>query len=136
MREPAGRASEPIDGLIAFEEHADRVARFQRPDPRERRELFLHAAGFRYAEICRISRGVHVNVAVWMGADVDDMSPKDAVVGLRLQGSAADASLQPRRSPPGERGCGASPGTNLAVRRSLTWPPYCSARRQIFTWSS
>ena len=62
MREPAGLASEPIDRLIALEEHADRVARFQRPDPRERRELFLHAAGFRYAEIAELTGSTYTAV--------------------------------------------------------------------------
>lgn len=34
-------------------------------------------------QVTPLSRGVHVNVAVRMGPDVDDMLPTDAVVGLR-----------------------------------------------------
>jgi DNA-directed RNA polymerase specialized sigma24 family protein len=62
MVEPAGLASEPVDRLIALEEHADRLARFQRPKPRERREMFLHAAGFRYAEIAELTGSTYTAV--------------------------------------------------------------------------
>jgi hypothetical protein len=62
--EPAGLTSEPVDRLIALEEHSDRLARFEHPTPRERRDLLLQAAGYRYAEIASLSRVVHVAITV------------------------------------------------------------------------
>ena len=62
LLEPAGLASEPIDRVIALEEHADRVARFQLPSPRERRELFLQAAGYSYAEISTLTGSTYTAV--------------------------------------------------------------------------
>ena len=60
--EPAGLASEPVDRLIALEEHADRLRRFQRPSPRERRDLLLQAAGYRYAEIVELTGSTYTAV--------------------------------------------------------------------------
>ena len=60
--EPAGLASEPVDRLIALEDHADRLARFERPKPRERRDLFLQAAGYRYAEIVELTGSTYTAV--------------------------------------------------------------------------
>ena len=60
--EPAGLASEPVDRLIALEDHAERLRRFQRPSPRERRDLFLQAAGYRYAEIVELTGSTYTAV--------------------------------------------------------------------------
>ena len=60
--EPAGLASEPVDRMIALEEHADRLRRFERPGPRERRDLFLQAAGYRYAEIVELTGSTYTAV--------------------------------------------------------------------------
>jgi hypothetical protein len=91
LPEPAGPAGDPLERALDAEHHHGRLARFGSLKPRERRELLLHAAGYRYREIGALSRGVYVNVAVRVGADVDDMSPTDAVGGLRPGDSVADA---------------------------------------------
>ena len=62
MPEPAGLSSDPLDRVIAAEEHAARLDRFARAKPRERRELLLKAAGYRYAEIAEITGSTYTAV--------------------------------------------------------------------------
>jgi DNA-directed RNA polymerase specialized sigma24 family protein len=49
--DPPGLGSEPIDLVIAAEVHRERIARFARLKPRERRDLLLSAGGYSYQEI-------------------------------------------------------------------------------------
>jgi hypothetical protein len=73
---PGLAADEPAadEQALARIEHAERVADLRTPKESERRALCLTALGYSYNEISRLSRGVRVNVAVLLGADVGDMS--------------------------------------------------------------
>jgi DNA-directed RNA polymerase specialized sigma24 family protein len=70
-------------------EHAERVDALRTLKPREREALYLHGLGHSYHEIAELSRGVRVNVAVLLGADVGDMSLMEA---SRLQSVRSEAS--------------------------------------------
>jgi DNA-directed RNA polymerase specialized sigma24 family protein len=58
-----GDVLEPIDAqsvdvetrVVDRGQHSDDVAAFLTLKPRERRTLYLHALGYRYAEICRLT---------------------------------------------------------------------------------
>jgi DNA-directed RNA polymerase specialized sigma24 family protein len=50
-----GLAADPLDRVIAREEHVRRVASFAGLKSRERRDLFLLAGGFRYVEIATLT---------------------------------------------------------------------------------
>jgi DNA-directed RNA polymerase specialized sigma24 family protein len=54
-REPAGLSSDPLDRVLALALQRERVAAFATLKPRERRELVLQAAGYRYHEIADLS---------------------------------------------------------------------------------
>jgi DNA-directed RNA polymerase specialized sigma24 family protein len=63
LPEPVGESADPLDRVIAAEEHADRVARFASlSNPCQRRDLLLHAAGYRYKEITRLTDSSYTTV--------------------------------------------------------------------------
>jgi DNA-directed RNA polymerase specialized sigma24 family protein len=62
LGEPAGLDHDPLDRVIALEEHAARCARFAYAKPRERRELLLKAAGYRYREIAALTGSTYTAV--------------------------------------------------------------------------
>jgi DNA-directed RNA polymerase specialized sigma24 family protein len=53
--EPAGPWSDPLERVLALELQCERVAAFATLKPRERRELFLKAACYRYHEIMALT---------------------------------------------------------------------------------
>ena len=53
--EPAGPASDPLELVIAHELHEERLQAFATLKPRERRELFLQALGYRYRELALLT---------------------------------------------------------------------------------
>jgi RNA polymerase sigma factor (sigma-70 family) len=53
--EPSGLWSDPLDRVLALELQRERVAAFATLKPRERRELLLKAAGYRYHEIAALT---------------------------------------------------------------------------------
>jgi DNA-directed RNA polymerase specialized sigma24 family protein len=55
LAEPAGLMDDPLGRVIALETHRERVTRFAGLRPRERRDLFLQAGGYRYDEIAAVS---------------------------------------------------------------------------------
>jgi DNA-directed RNA polymerase specialized sigma24 family protein len=55
LREPTGPASDPLELVIAAELHHARRAAFKCLEARERRELLLHASGYRYQEIAALT---------------------------------------------------------------------------------
>jgi hypothetical protein len=63
---------------LARIEHDERVDAVKTLKPREREALYLKGLGYSYHEIAKLSRGVRVNVAVLLGADVGDMSLMEA----------------------------------------------------------
>lgn len=62
LAEPGGLATDPLDRVIEIEDHVARLERFGHPKPRERRELLLHAAGYRYAEIAALTGSTYTAV--------------------------------------------------------------------------
>jgi DNA-directed RNA polymerase specialized sigma24 family protein len=62
LLEPEGLVSDPLDRVIAAEEHSARIERFGRSHPRERRDLLLKAAGYRYAEIATLTGSTYTAV--------------------------------------------------------------------------
>jgi DNA-directed RNA polymerase specialized sigma24 family protein len=62
LLEPEGLASDPLDRVIVAEEHTARLERFGTPLPRERRDLLLQAAGYRYAEIAVLTGSTYTAV--------------------------------------------------------------------------
>ncbi|HEY4278976.1 MAG TPA: sigma factor-like helix-turn-helix DNA-binding protein [Conexibacter sp.] len=48
--------------MIVAEEHTARLERFGTPLPRERRDLLLQAAGYRYAEIAVLTGSTYTAV--------------------------------------------------------------------------
>jgi DNA-directed RNA polymerase specialized sigma24 family protein len=60
--EPAGTADDPLDRVIAAEQHRDRVARFATLKPEERRELLLFAGGYKYNDIARLTGTSYTSV--------------------------------------------------------------------------
>jgi hypothetical protein len=81
--EPPANTLDVAEHVAARIRHARRLQDLATTKPNDRRALHLQGLGYRYREIMELSRGVHVNVAVRLGADVDDMSSTDAVVGVR-----------------------------------------------------
>jgi DNA-directed RNA polymerase specialized sigma24 family protein len=81
-----GELAEPADPddrsaeqrALARIEHKERVQALATLKPREREALYLQGLGYSYQEIAKLSRGVRVNVAVLLGADVGDMSLMEA----------------------------------------------------------
>jgi DNA-directed RNA polymerase specialized sigma24 family protein len=60
--EPPAAWGEPLERVIAIEAHDERLRRFRDAKPLERRELFLHAAGFRYAELAEATGSTYTAV--------------------------------------------------------------------------
>ena len=89
--EPPADAPDVPDQVADRIQHAQRLTDLAAIKPQDRRTLYRRALAIATQRAWRspapatppLSRGVHVNVAVRMGPDVDDMSPTDAVVGLR-----------------------------------------------------
>jgi hypothetical protein len=48
LAEPAGHHGDPADRAVARERHRERAAALAELKPRERRDLYLHAAGYGY----------------------------------------------------------------------------------------
>jgi hypothetical protein len=76
LDEPPGLAADPIDLVLAAELQRERIARFARLKPRERRDLLLSAGGYSYREIATLSRAAGCHRRVPSGRCVDDMSLK------------------------------------------------------------
>jgi DNA-directed RNA polymerase specialized sigma24 family protein len=76
--EPPADTRDVAEQVAARIQHAQRLADLATIKPNDRRALYLGALGYRYREIAKLSRGVRVNVAVLLGADVGDMSLMEA----------------------------------------------------------
>jgi hypothetical protein len=66
--EPDGTAGDPLERALAAECHRERIARFATLKPDERRDLLLHAAGYRYHEIAQLSGVIRCRRRVPRGA--------------------------------------------------------------------
>jgi len=74
LPEPAVSGVDPAEQAVARERHRQRIAVLAQLKERERRELFLHAAGYRYREIAKLS-GVGRGIVAWLRRpSVGDMS--------------------------------------------------------------
>jgi hypothetical protein len=82
LPEPAAHGCGVLEQVAGHLELGERREDLRQLKPQERRALYLKGMGYSYAEIMHLSRGVDVNVAVRVGADVDDMSPTDVIVGF------------------------------------------------------
>jgi DNA-directed RNA polymerase specialized sigma24 family protein len=61
-QEPPGPASDPLELAIAHELHEQRVERLADSSPRERRDLYLHAAGYSYTELQELTGSTYTAV--------------------------------------------------------------------------
>jgi len=62
LAEPATLGGDPVATAINHEIQRERVKRFAALKPRERRELFLHAAGYKYREIAELTGSTYTAV--------------------------------------------------------------------------
>jgi DNA-directed RNA polymerase specialized sigma24 family protein len=58
----ASRIVDPLDHALDAAVHRDRLDRFRELKPRERRDLFLSALGYRYIEIARMTASTYTAV--------------------------------------------------------------------------
>jgi RNA polymerase sigma factor (sigma-70 family) len=61
-REPASLHGDPLGRVLNTETQHERLERFAQLKPRERRELFLHAAGYTYKEIAALTDSTYTAV--------------------------------------------------------------------------
>jgi RNA polymerase sigma factor (sigma-70 family) len=66
LPEPAGHAADPLELVIAAELHHARRVAFSCLEARERRELLLHAGGYRYHEIAELTGTSYTAVNRWI----------------------------------------------------------------------
>jgi DNA-directed RNA polymerase specialized sigma24 family protein len=62
LPEPPASAPDAAEQAIAHVEHAERVADLRTLKTRERRDLYLHALGYRYNEIAEATGSTYTNV--------------------------------------------------------------------------
>jgi DNA-directed RNA polymerase specialized sigma24 family protein len=137
--------AEPADALAVETEtqaldrvhHAADLAAFKTLKPRERDALYLHGLGYRYHEICDLSRGARVNVAVLVRLDVGDMSlmeasrlPSSSAARPRARRARLQASWRQRR-------CSSSLSWRGRTRRRRAYASDATGSAEWrFCWSS
>ena len=71
LGEPHGDADDPLALVIAHQEHQRHIEHFAHLKPRQRRELLLQAAGYRYQEIGQLTRASYTAVNRWLAEGRD-----------------------------------------------------------------
>ena len=62
MPEPPALVDDPVDRALAGERHRQRVANFAQLRARQRRDLYLHGAGFSYREVAALTASSYTAV--------------------------------------------------------------------------